>query len=118
MGFLTTFTVYNDGCDQIKKHPKEFAETIYNACSERKTETYPLGNHCNLITAQGTRHADEHTIYVHMGNTVCEMNSWSNYTKELMKRNPKFFEEMLRLMDNNVKDLKKQFKESKTKSLK
>lgn len=111
MGYLTTFTVYNDGCDLIKKHSKEFAETIYNACSNRKSDSYPLGNHCNLITAQGTKHADEHTIYVHAGNSVCEMNQWSNYTKDLMKRNPKFFKEMLDLMDCNVKELKKQYKE-------
>lgn len=110
MGNLTTFTVYNDGCDLIKNHPKEFAETIYYACSQRKNDTYPLGNFCNLITAQGTKHADEHTIYVHAGNTVCEMSQWSNYTKDLMRRNPEFFKEMLDIMADNIKELKKQFK--------
>lgn len=26
MGYLTTFTIYNDGCDLVKKHPEKFAE--------------------------------------------------------------------------------------------
>ena len=111
MGYLTTFTVYNDGRDLIKKHPKEFAETVFYACSQTKSKSYPLGNHCNLIAAQGTRHADDQTIYVHAGNTVCEMNSYSEETKRLMVGHPKFFEGMLRLMERNVKELKKQYKE-------
>ena len=114
MGNLTTITIYNDGCHLIKEHPQEFAERVYEACSERKRKSYPVGNHYNLITAQGTKHADEHTIYVHAGNTVCEMNQWSDYTEDIMKRNPKFFKEMLDFMDSNVKELKKRYKEFKT----
>lgn len=113
MGHLTTFTVYNDDCDLIIKHSKEFARTIYDACNERECKTYALGNHCNLITAQGTKHASEHTIYVHAGNTVSEMSEYSSYTREIMENNPEFFEEMLNLMERNVKELKKQFKEVK-----
>ena len=112
MGYLTTFTIYNDGCDLVKKHPKEFAEIIYKACSQTKPNSYPLGNHCNLIIAQGTRHADDYTIYVHAGNTVCEMNSYSEETKKIMMNHPKFFEKMLRLMERSVKELKKQYKDS------
>lgn len=111
MGYLTTFTVYNDGCDLITKHPQKFAEIIHDACSNREADSYGLGNFANLITAQGTKHADEHTFYVHSGNTVVEMSMWSNYTKELMKRHPRFFKSMLDEMSDNARELRKQFKE-------
>ena len=33
MGYLTTITIYNDGCDQIVKNKEKFADILYNACS-------------------------------------------------------------------------------------
>lgn len=39
------------------------------------------------------------------------MNSYSSITKDIMINNPKFFKEMLDYMDDNVKRLKKQYKE-------
>lgn len=111
MGYLTTFTVYNDDCDQIIKNPKEFAEEIYMACCNHN-----IGYRSNIfygaIIPQKARHADDRTIYIHAGNTVCEMSSYSDTTKELMKYSPEFFEEMLNLMERNVKELKKQYKDS------
>ena len=86
MGYLTTFTVYNDGCDQIKKHPKKFAEIIYDACAgvqlSHGQKQIGLGNHANLITPQEPRHADDITLYLHAGNTLTDaynidQNSWA-----------------------------------------
>lgn len=110
MGFLTTFTVHNDDCDQITKHPEEFANEIYAACGH----TYKRNNYVfrGVVIAQRSRHADDKTVYVHAGNTVCEMNAYSAETLELMRRNPKFFKEMLVEMEMQVKELKKKFKES------
>lgn len=75
MGFITTFSIYNDGCDQIKTHSDEFAEKIYDACigvytRDNKTHQVGLGNHGNLITVQAPRHADAGTFYFHYGNFV------------------------------------------------
>jgi hypothetical protein len=111
MGELTTFTVYNDSCDQIIQNPKEFAEEIYNACRNSYIN-YRRSIFYGAVILQKTRHADDRTIYVHAGNTVCEMNSDSDTTKELMTKNPRFFEEMLKLMEFNVIELKKQFNNS------
>lgn len=113
MGYLTTFTVYNDDCHLINEHPKQFAEAITKACSQYHENVYPLGNHCNLITAQGTRHADDHTIYVHMGNTLTEMNAYSSTTKELLEEHTKFYKELLNLLERQTKMLKKLMKEHK-----
>ncbi len=111
MGNLTTFTVYNDDCDQIAKHPKEFAEEIYMACCNPNIG-YRSNVFNGVVIPQKTRHADDKTIYVHAGNTVCEMSPYSDTTKEIMKHSPKFFEEMLKLMEQNIKELKLQMKEN------
>lgn len=113
MGFLTTFTIYNDDADLILKHPKEFSETIHKATSSNESREYPLGNHCNFITAQKTRHMDDNTIYVHMGNTVVEMNNYSKDTDRIMKQHPEFFEKLLHEMEYQVKYLKKKYEEHK-----
>lgn len=112
MGFLTTFTVYNDNCDEITKNPKQFAKEIYNACCNSNT-TYRSNVFNGVVIPQKTRHADDHTIYVHAGNTVCEINSYSDITKDIMKNSPVFFKEVLNIMELNLYELKKQFEEIK-----
>ena len=85
MGFLTTITIYNDGCDQLKKHPKELAEELYLACNGKQIDDgrnwVGLGNHANLLTLQKPRHADDNTLYLHAGNTVIDVydakNDWA-----------------------------------------
>ena len=74
MGYLTTFTIYNDGASELKKHPKKLADTLYTACSGDMDYRWAgLGSHANLITVQKPRHADEHTLYLHAGNTVTDV---------------------------------------------
>lgn len=112
MGFITTFSVYNDNCDQIIEKPKEFAKEIYNSCCN-PSMGYRSNVFNGVVIPQKTRHADDRTIYVHAGNTVCEMNPYSETTKDIMINSPRFFKEMLELMEANVKELKKQLKEIK-----
>lgn len=107
MGNLTTFTVYNDECDLIIKYPKEFAHEIYKACSSINNNSYVFRN---VVISQKTRHSDDNTIYIHYGNTLCEMNPYSNKTQEIMINNPHYFKELLNIMDYNLKKLKQDFK--------
>lgn len=112
MGYLTTITIYNDGCDQILKHPEEFAEKVYNACRGDYTPNdgekgyFGIGNNANLVTVQKPRHADDHTVYVHMGNTLVEMNSYSRSTERIMNQFPDFFKKLLNHMSKEAKALK------------
>lgn len=112
MGNLTTLTIYNDGIDLIKKHAQEFADAVYAASNRAlpAPTTIGLGSFANLIKVQHTRHADNNTTYVHMGNTVCEMNPYSPETKRLMREHPAFFEKMLKFMRAEVKELSAEFK--------
>ena len=77
MGFLTTVTIYNDSADQLTKHPKDLAEKLSNACSgiqiNRGQDYDSLGNAANILTLQKPRHADDHTLYMHAGNTVIDV---------------------------------------------
>lgn len=112
MGNLTTLTIYNDGIDLIRTHAQEFADAVYAASNRAlpTPTTIGLGNFANLIKVQHTRHADNHTTYVHMGNTVCEMNPYSAETRRLMREHPAFFAKMLTFMRTEVKELGAEFK--------
>jgi hypothetical protein len=110
MGNLTTVTIYNDGIDQIPKHAQEFADALYLAAqSTGDPQIIPVGNFCNLVKVHPFRHADTHTTYVHMGNTVCEMAPWNKETKRIMRERPEFFEKMLKFMERTAKDLRAEF---------
>ena len=85
MGFLTTITFYNDAADAIEKYPERVTEIISDAQSVvqlNKGRDYdPIGSHANPVIIQKPRHADEHTLYLHAGNTVIDilkkdLSSW------------------------------------------
>jgi hypothetical protein len=106
MGYLTTFTIYNDDANEIAKDPKNFVDEIMGAISKGKVAR--IGSTAKV---QKTRHSSDETIYVHSGNTVCEMNSYSDDTESLMRNSPEFFKDMLDVMESQVKQLKSKFKD-------
>lgn len=111
MGNLTTLTIYNDGIDLIPQHAQEFADALLETSRSMTGPTeIRVGNFCNLVKVQVPRHADTHTAYVHMGNTVCEMHPYSRETQRIMRESPVFFEKMLEFMRVQVKDLSVEFK--------
>jgi len=110
MGYLTTFTVYNDGIDQIENHPKEFGKKVCEAIRKDVPHTFGVGNHANLVNVQKSRHADDFTIYVHSGNTVCEMNPYSEKTEDLMENHGEFFMNMIKRIEIQLKGLKRRYK--------
>ena len=105
MGYLTTFTIYNDGVDLVKENAQDFANKIYDAATSHEPCEIPVGNFANLVRVQKTRHADDHTLYVHMGNTVVEVNPYSPETQKMMQNNPKFFKKILDYLNDQVKEL-------------
>jgi len=112
MGYLTTFTIYNDGVSELEKNQVEFCDKLKRACyggfsNTPRTDSFGHGSHANLVTIQKPRHADDHTCYVHMGNTLCEMNPYSEHTKYVAENFPEYFDQMLNHMENVVKELKK-----------
>lgn len=106
MGSLTTFTIYNDGVDLVKDHAQDFADKILDAARSHQVGDIAIGNFFNLIRVQKTRHADECTMYVHMGNCVTEINPYSQDTKNLAEQHPEFFKKIVKFAEREVKLLK------------
>jgi hypothetical protein len=118
MGYLTTLTIYNDGAHLIKPNAQEFADGVYEAMvttSVRGPMDLPVAHFVNCVRVQRSRHADDHTVYVHKGNCLTEMNAYSEDTRELLKRNPQFFEKLLDEMKWQVRELGKLLKEHRAK---
>jgi len=122
MGFLTTITFLNDAAHNYEENPTRLVEIIHDAitgneCIRNGGRSYSehIGNHCNPIRVQRTRHADNHTVYVHMGNTVTEVNPDCADTKDILERNPDYFDKQLAYLEQQVKALKKMRKEHREK---
>lgn len=105
MGRLTTFTLYNDGIGQVLIDPEGFCSQLYRHAHGTRAAEFGHGSYANLVKVQRPRHADDHTIYVHMGNTVSEMNADSRDTDLILRRNPEYFADMLALMEQQATDL-------------
>jgi len=110
MGYLTTFTIYNDGANGITKDPTQFADKIDTLIGTRQFEEFHTTTGVNGFVQQ-SRHADEKTIYVNAGNCVTEVNPYSKSFKELIKKNPDFARELVEFVEAEVVNLKKVFLE-------
>ena len=113
MGNLTTFTIYNDGIDTILTNPEGFCKALYDAVLSGEATEFGHGDHANLVIVQKTRHSSDPTIYVQMGNTLCEMVPYSNDAKKALTVNPEYFKNMVDLMDDSVRKLKEMYKNHK-----
>lgn len=117
MGYLTTITCYNDGKDDLKNHSEAFAEQICDVMENRFTRyfpiTVPLGNFVNFAKIHQPKHSSEQAVYVLCGNTVCDMSPNSIETRELMERNPQYFERLLQVLKSNYEALQQEYDSSK-----
>lgn len=118
MGYLTTFTIYNDCASQIEIEPEKFVKKLKMGCDgvltrDKDSESFGIGYCANVVTVQKPRHADDHTCYVHMGNTVVEMSPFSKETKRIMENHSQYFDDLLKHLEFTVKELKRMKKESK-----
>jgi len=77
MGYLTTITFYNDAANDLQAHPDETIKLIsdaqYGIQKNRGRNYDPVGSFCNPVIIQKPRHADDHTLYLHAGNTVVDV---------------------------------------------
>ncbi len=109
MGDLTTFTIYNDALDQIRKYPQQFVDNICKAAETGVGGELPIGCHVNAIRVQRTRHSSEHTVYVLSGNTVAELDTNSPETKRIMKDAPDYFKNMVEQMERTAAQLRQMY---------
>jgi len=132
MGFLTTFTIYNDGSDLLldENYAIEFARKLKDAADGfvqhggsdagiNQTARFgqdsdiSLGSFANFCKVQHPRHSDDSTIYVHIGNTLVNVNPYEEEIspnpdkklKLLYKRNKNFFKKILEVLVKDTKEL-------------
>jgi len=109
MGFLTTVTLHNDAMHAFKEHPEEFAEALFKGMNEanmgNKCADVGFRNYGGYIQVQHSRHADDHTIFVHMGNCVINVNLYEQEFKELVKRNPDFAKRIAKHLKETLKGI-------------
>jgi hypothetical protein len=106
MGYLTTVTIYNDGLSLLKQHPEEFCTKLYEAASSMEPKEFGVDYFCNFANVQRTRHADDHTLYVHMGNTVVEVNAWSTNFQRMMETRPELADSYIQFIELSLNDMK------------
>lgn len=114
MGYNTIALFSNDAYDQFKKHPEKTVNNILDGMDGGRQSykgSYGVGNHANPMKVQNPRHSSDDSIYIHSGNTLCEMRTYSNETENLMENHPEFFERMLSRMESEAKRLRKEFNE-------
>lgn len=108
MGYLTTFTIYNDSAHILKElTPKEAEDLVlrlYNGCVIGKEHDISLNGHVNAIHVQRCRHADDTMIYIHMGNCLSEFNPYTNTIKhpDVMVSQYKLVKEFLKQMEKTL----------------
>lgn len=115
MGFLTTILISNDALHSFEQHPKEFAEAIFDGINraqyERKVVFCPCQSYVNYIKVHPSRHADDHTFYLHYGNTLFNMDSYGKDFIELCRGQPEIAAEFLKRAKSLLKESERVYKE-------
>jgi hypothetical protein len=88
MGYLTTVTIHNDRLHEFKEKPLEFAKLVFEAMDEAERQNKQADVAGGYITAEHSRHADDHTLYLHYGNTLFEINGYGSNFENLIKNHP------------------------------
>ena len=75
MGYLTTFTLFNDDIDEVLKKPGEFCRELYQHAAGgglSGSRFISLGHASRIAKAFKPRHASERTVYVQTGGSIYE----------------------------------------------
>lgn len=126
MGFLTHVTIYNDALDAFESDPEQFAKAIFEGIARanqtNKATDMPFsrkggGGYSGYLCVEPSRHADDHTVFVHSGNMVFNLNPWNNDFRDLLVRNPEYAASLVKtaqaVVDSAKDALKKAKKEKK-----
>jgi hypothetical protein len=112
MGYVTLIRVYNDATNDINDNQKEFVEGVIRALSSGQGSEYGVGHHCNAVKVFPSVHSNDSSMYILHGNAVTEINPYSKGAEKLMKGNPEYFGEILRMAKDKISQLEKIFADS------
>lgn len=117
MGYNTIALFANDAYEQFKENPEQTIKNLTDGMNNGKNSLkgyYPVGNHANPMKVCRPKHSSDSSIYVHQGNTLCEMGAFCTETENLMKQHPEFFESMLETMEYAVEKLRSKLENSRS----
>lgn len=112
MGFLRTVVLYNDRWHQneIRANPEMFIKELTEAMDIADNSHIP-DRFRSYILVHPSRHADDHTVFVHRGNTVVDIGHRSFNTLS-----PKMAKDYLRTAQEIVTWAKRRLAENTKKS--
>jgi hypothetical protein len=125
MGYLTTITLHNDAMHEFVKDPEGLVKSIQEGMHEAQRThkaAYPPfvgksgGSYGGYIEVQPSRHADDHTIYIHSGNCVFNLNPWNEDFKTLVRHYPKLALDLIKRAESILKEAKRVYKEKNNKT--
>jgi len=77
MGMLTPVLIRNDDLGEIEDD-KSFIKRLVYACLLTKKQSISALGCCNAVECMGTKHADVSRLLVVRGNTMMELNPYSD----------------------------------------
>jgi len=128
MGFLTHVTIYNDALHAFESDPAQFAKAIFEGIARanqtNKATDVPFsckdgGGYSGYLCVEPSRHADDHTVFVHKGNSVFNLNPWNKDFQDLLAWNPECAESYVKTAQaviDSAKDALKKAKKAAKKS--
>jgi len=107
MGFLRTVTLYNDRWHQheIRAKPDEFIRELTESM-DRADEYCAPDKLASYLRVQPSRHADDHTVFVHWGNTVIDIGhrTFTDLSPDVAKRLLKTAQEIVTYARKRLKE--------------
>lgn len=121
MGYQTVFMVLNDGASEVKNHPEEVANNIYEAMIgvgmyRKNSRSFSIGNFANPMKAFSSQHADTPQLLLAHQNDLIRFGYASDLTEERLleyrKRSLKIAKEILKQEEREIKELEAKLKTS------
>lgn len=109
MKYYTTITIDNTVVGNIKNHPVEFVNKIIDACSgvyyRIGKDAFGLGIDESFVKIQKPREFTETTVFVFRNGTLYEVAEHSSITNELKEHDPEKYNELIRILEENLTSL-------------
>lgn len=109
MGMITTMMIYHDELDLLNES-KQVTDALYETlCSGRGGSISINGKHstATLFKVKKTRHSSYTALFMQHGNTLFEVSPYSDEIAKLKDTSPELFKEILEILENYIKDLKR-----------
>jgi len=109
MGFLTTVTLHNDYQHEHRADLGAFAALLFRLLDE--TSMHNLDAALAGIKVHPSRHADDHTVYVHHGNTTISLVSRD--FDEMVRCAPNAAEDYVRVAERIIRQARAELEKAK-----